>query len=80
MMSSELREKYLKIARDVNLDEAITKLHNYLRQLEEDCYVGGFNEEKFKILEELRTLSRELWDMRLDKNIKKTPFNNTSKL
>ena len=71
-MSSVLREKYFNIARNKNLDVAVTELHIYLNRLESELYVGGFNEEKFAILEDLRVLSRELWELRLDPSIKRS--------
>lgn len=61
---AQLREKYLKMAKSVGVDETITALSNEIGTLETRSFDGGFSREKFETIEKLRELSRELWTQR----------------
>lgn len=69
--NSEIRSKYLKLAQAEGLDKAVTALHNLIGQLEPRMYDGGYAPERLEKVEFLRSLTRELWAMRLDPNVKK---------
>lgn len=60
-----VREKYFKMAEATSIDEAVTKLHNKIGELEPKVFDGGFNQERFEQLQILREISRELWNLRL---------------
>lgn len=66
------KEKYLQILAHAGLSEALTTLHHDMKHMEHETFDthDGFRPDDWKVLEQARTLSRELWDeaSKLDKN------------
>lgn len=62
------REKYFRILETRGLDAAITALHHDKEEMEFVTFEGekGYQRQLWDNLEEVRTLSRELWDRSLD--------------
>jgi len=62
------REKYFKIAREQSLRQALTLLHEELRELEHETFEGasGWKQELYEDMKAYRALSVELWDQRYD--------------
>lgn len=60
------RTKYLKIANERGIPEAITALHHEMWRLENEAFEGreGWKPELFEKLKEYRAFSVELWDRR----------------
>ena len=61
----DIREKYLRLAKSQGVDAAISALHNELGSLEGRVFDGGYRQERFARTEELRTLARELYTLKL---------------
>jgi hypothetical protein len=62
-----LKDKYLQMAQKEGLQNAVNQLHHDLWSLEQDCFDSpeGYQPEVWKILNEMRIFSRELWDLKL---------------
>lgn len=63
----DIRKKYLKLVESIGLDKAVTQLHNEIGALEPKIYDGGFKEERLAHVQFLRSLCRDLWDLRIAK-------------
>lgn len=65
------RQKYLHILQDQGLPAALTALHHDLREWEFQAFEGdkGWQPDMWRDLEDVRSFSRELWDLGL-KNAK----------
>ena len=61
----QIREKYLKMAKSMGYDEAITTIHRELGSLEPHIYDGGYDKTRFDELQWMRELSRELYTLKL---------------
>lgn len=66
----QVREKYLKMAKQMGYDEAITALHNELGALEPRVFDGGYSKERFQELQQMRELARELFTLKLTEESK----------
>ncbi len=62
------KEKYLSILESDGLSAALTALHQDIEQLEFDAFEGrdGWKPELFEKLKNIRTFSRELWEIQLN--------------
>ena len=61
----QIREKYIRMAHNTGYDQAITAIHNELGLLEPKVFDGGFDKDKFKHLQFMRELARELYTLKL---------------
>lgn len=64
------RDKYLRMAQSEGFDAALTQLHKDTIVWELDSFEGpqGWNPEQWRILQDdVRSFSRELWEMALRK-------------
>ena len=61
------KDKYLELAKVEGLQNAVNELHRDLWTLEQECFdtPNGYQPEIWKLLNELRLFSRELWDLKL---------------
>jgi hypothetical protein len=61
------KEKYLSIARTQGLQTAVNQLHHDLWEIEKECFdtPKGYQPDTWKMLNEMRIFSRELWDMKM---------------
>ena len=59
------RDKYMKMAKSMGYDEAITAIHNELGSLEPKVFDDGYNKERFNDLQKMRELARELYTLKL---------------
>lgn len=61
------KQKYLDIAKQDGIQNAVNQLHHDLWSLEQECFdtPNGYQPESWKLLNELRLFSRELWDLKL---------------
>ena len=62
------KERYIALAKAQGLQAAVNQLHHDLWDLEQDCFdpPEGYEPEKWKLLNQMRIFSRELWDLKLD--------------
>ena len=65
------KEKYARIARNEGYEAAITQLHKDQTSYEFETFEGekGYQPEMWKDLEEVRQLSRELWEISTQKAV-----------
>lgn len=65
MMETFNKEKYLEIARNQSVAQAITELHHDLHQLEFLTFEGkaGYQPDLWEKIKEIRNFSIELWNM-----------------
>lgn len=61
----QIREKYMKMAKSMGYDEAITAIHRELGALEPHVFDGGFEKSRFDELQWMRELSRELYTLKV---------------
>lgn len=64
------REKYLRMVQSQGVDAALTQLHKDTVEWEVESFEGpkGWNPEQWQVLQdEVRSFSRELWEMALRK-------------
>ncbi len=61
----QTRTKYMKMAKSMGYDEAITAIHNELGSLEPKVFDDGYNKERFDDLQKMRELARELYTLKL---------------
>ena len=61
------KEKYIQLAHAHGLQTAVNQLHHDLWEIEKECFdtPNGYQPELWKILNEMRIFSRELWDLKL---------------
>jgi hypothetical protein len=59
------RERYLKMAKSTGVDQAITEIHRELGKLEPRVFDGGYDKEKFDMVQFFRELARELYNIKL---------------
>ncbi len=72
------REKYIRIAKTQGLSAAVTALHKEMGAVEYETFEGkdGYQPKLWEELEEIRTFSRELWDIALaNPEVLKNPGN-----
>lgn len=68
------KEKYFRIMREEGVEAALTTLHHDKEKLEFETFEGkeGYQRELWDYLEEVRQISRELWDLSLqDESVQK---------
>jgi hypothetical protein len=61
----QTRDKYIKMAKSMGYDEAITAIHNELGSLEPKIYDDGYSKPRFDHLQKMRELARELYTLKL---------------
>ena len=61
----QTRDKYMKMAKSMGYDEAITAIHNELGSLEPKVFDDGYNKDRFNDLQKMRELARELYTLKL---------------
>lgn len=61
----QIREKYIKMAKSMGYDEAITTIHNELGSLEPRVFDGGYSKDRFQELQFMREVARELYTLKL---------------
>ncbi|MBI3556217.1 MAG: hypothetical protein HY074_08135 [Deltaproteobacteria bacterium] len=66
----QTRAKYMKMAKSMGYDEAITAIHNELGSLEPKVFDDGYNKERFDDLQKMRELARELYTLKLTEDSK----------
>ncbi len=61
------REKYIAIAKSAGVSVALTRLHEDVAEWEYQAFEGesGYQPKMWRELENVRTFSRELWDLSL---------------
>ena len=69
--TEQVRQKYLKMAKSMGYDEAISAIHNELGRLEPMVFEGGYDKERFLELQKLREISRELYTLKLTEESRK---------
>ena len=62
------KDKYFSIAKKEGIQNAVNQLHHDLWDVEKECFdsPNGYQPETWKVLNQMRLFSRELWDLKLD--------------
>jgi hypothetical protein len=65
---SNMKAKYLEIAKSQGMQTAVNQLHHALWEMEKECFDSpeGYQPVLWKNLNEMRIFSRELWDANLN--------------
>ena len=66
LTEEEVRAKYLKMAKAIGYDEAVTALHNEIGSLEPRVFDGGYDKARFDRVQYMRALARELYTLKLN--------------
>ncbi len=64
----QIRDKYLKMAKSMGVDEAVTVLHNEVGLLEVRVFDGGYDKDRLSEVEFMRQLARELYSLKLNED------------
>lgn len=64
------KEKYLQIFKTDGASQALTTLHNDIREWEHQAFEGekGYQPEMWKKIIDVRNFSRELWELALQQS------------
>lgn len=66
------RNHWLNLAEKQGIDTTLTQIHNEIGKLEPRVFGGGFDQDRFDRVQNLRFLSRELWNLKLRQATEKT--------
>jgi hypothetical protein len=71
----QVREKYYRMIQTQGVDHAISAVHREIGKLEPAVFDGGYDQERFRFVQQMRILARDLYTYKLEQDSKKYKTN-----